>query len=152
MNRPLKRHPALQPLSKEHHQILLLGFKIRQGLKNTIEPKRILSYSDWFFSAYLKPHFKKEEYHLTHVSGENLDIISQLKLNHQKVTKAFLKLTPSNSELKRLEELIISHVRYEERVLFEEIQSKMTQEDILYLENHLEEQKFQEHLQDVFWQ
>lgn len=152
MPTPLKRHPALQPLSKEHHQILLLGFKIRQGLKNKVEPERIMNYCVWFFEAYLQPHFEKEQTHLSHILGEVSDDISKLKQNHQEVEEAFHNISASYSVLQNFEDLIVSHVRFEERVLFQDIQTKLTENDICYLEKHLQEQEFQEHLEDVFWQ
>lgn len=151
MHTPLKRHPALQPLSKEHHQVLLLAFKIRQGLKKDIDPERILKYCTRFFSSYLKPHFEKEEFHLIQILKNNSEIRSRLKLNHYDVIDGFEKLSASHLNLKEFEQLIVSHVRFEERVLFEEIQHQLTQENIHYLEHHLKEQEFQEHAEDVFW-
>jgi hypothetical protein len=47
--KPLKRHAALQPLSREHHHGLLLGWKIRTGLSNGAPLERIKAYADWFF-------------------------------------------------------------------------------------------------------
>jgi hypothetical protein len=151
LSRPLKRHPALQPLSREHHHILLLGFKIRQGLKNDIEPERIVEYCIWFLKSYLEPHFEKEEFHLSHVLTSNSEFILELKHNHQQVKDEFQNLAASNSELKNLEKCLVAHVRFEERDIFEKIQSQLTEENISYLENHLEEAKFQEQYRDVFW-
>ncbi len=42
--KPQKRHIALQPLSREHHQGLLLSWKIRKGLSRKIEFDRIQNY------------------------------------------------------------------------------------------------------------
>lgn len=151
MNRPLKRHPALQPLSREHHHILLLGFKIRQGLKNNIEPERIRKYCTWFFDYYLQPHFEKEEFHLTHLLESDSEITSRLQHNHQKVSDAFKEMKTFDIPIKVFELIVVSHVRFEERVLFEEIQNNLTDEDIQYLEKYLTEHKFQDDLQDVFW-
>jgi iron-sulfur cluster repair protein YtfE (RIC family) len=152
LSRPLKRNPALQPLSREHHQILLLGFKIRQGLKKEIEPKRIVNYCLWFYKAYLKAHFEKEVQILSKVVTEDSDMISRLAVNHQKIKESLNSLTTSEDSLKRFEKVLVSHVRLEERVLFEELQSKLTPDAIRYLESTLKEQNFQEQLTDVFWQ
>ena len=64
---------------------------------------------------------------------------------------AFQHLKPSYSDLKSLEELIVSHVRLEERVLYQELQAKLTPEAILYLKANLKELDFQERFKDVFW-
>ena len=36
-NKPIKRHKAIQPLSREHHQGLLLCWKIGKGFEKGIE-------------------------------------------------------------------------------------------------------------------
>lgn len=41
MSQPIKRHPSLQPLSREHHYGLLLSWKIREGFKREVPPERI---------------------------------------------------------------------------------------------------------------
>src|SRR5690606_3210653 len=60
---PIKRHKALQGVSREHHHGLLLCWKIRTGLAKNISPDRIKTYVDWFFDVYLRPHFELEENH-----------------------------------------------------------------------------------------
>ena len=57
-NIPIKRHKALQPLSRDHHHGLLLSGKIRAGFSKNIEPLRIKNYADWFFKNHLIPHFE----------------------------------------------------------------------------------------------
>ena len=151
MSSPLKRHPALQPLSREHHQILLLGFKLRQGFRNNIDPKRMMNYCQWFFSSFLLPHLKKEETFLVQCLGHTSELISSLRENHKTVVKAFTNLNPSQSSLKELEQVVISHVRYEERNLFGEVQELLSEEDLQFLNSNLDELNFQDHLGDVFW-
>ena len=151
MPQPIKRHPALQPLSREHHHILLLGFKIRQGLKLKIEHQRIFDYCVWFYASYILLHFEKEEHFFKHILGEQSEELLKLKQNHTNVIHAFQHLKPSYSDLKSLEELIVSHVRLEERVLYQELQAKLTPEAILYLKANLKELDFQERFKDVFW-
>ncbi len=151
MQRPLRRHPALQPLSREHHQILLLGFKIRQGLKHKVAPQRIVNYCSWFFHSYLNPHFEKEEKCIGSLFDKETQLSSELKSSHQNVAKKFQNLIPEISYIKSLERLIVSHIRFEERVLFEHLQSHLTTEDITYLELHLKEKTFKENYEDVFW-
>lgn len=141
----------LQPLSREHHQILLLGFKLRQGFKKNIDPGRMLNYCRWFYKSYLYPHLKKEESCLSHCLGETSELIFSLKENHKTIEEAFLNLSPSRPSLEAFEKVVINHVRYEERVLFGEIQKSLSQTDLVFLDSNLSEQKFQEQLGDVFW-
>ena len=58
---PIKRHNALQGVSREHHHGLLLCWKIRTGLSKNIPLERIKVYVDWFYTNYLVPHFELEE-------------------------------------------------------------------------------------------
>ena len=60
-SKPLKRHKALIPFSREHHHGLLLSWKIRSGFSKNIEVERIKKYADWFFINHLIPHFELEE-------------------------------------------------------------------------------------------
>ena len=48
-SKPIKRHKALQPLSRDHHHGLLLSWKIRAGFSKNIEPNRILYKGKQFF-------------------------------------------------------------------------------------------------------
>lgn len=57
----MKRHIALQDYSREHHDELLLVWKIRQGLKNKIPPDRIFNYCNSHFNEVTSLHMKKEE-------------------------------------------------------------------------------------------
>ena len=59
--RPLKRNKALKPFSIDHHHGLLLSWKIRTGLRKSIDPTRIGNYVKWFFEHHLQPHFELEE-------------------------------------------------------------------------------------------
>src|SRR5678815_388733 len=61
MNQPIKRHNALQPLSREHHNALLFCWKIREGIKRHVEPERIKQYVNWFWKTHLANHFQTEE-------------------------------------------------------------------------------------------
>jgi hypothetical protein len=148
---PLKRHPALQPLSREHHQILLLGFKIRQGLKLKVNPERIHTYCQWFLKAYLSPHLEQEQQILVHVLGENNKLYTQLINNHQQLLEAFSNSDISTSGVSDLEEYLMKCIRTEERIIFEAIQSQLSTSDIQFLEKHLEELKFRENPTDLFW-
>lgn len=46
---PIKRHPVLQPFSRQHHFGLLFSWKLRKGLSKNIEMDRLLAFSKWFF-------------------------------------------------------------------------------------------------------
>ena len=58
---PIKRHISLQPLSRQHHDGLLLRWKLKKGLQKEIKLERLKAYVDWFWSSHLKSHFEFEE-------------------------------------------------------------------------------------------
>jgi hypothetical protein len=59
--KPLKRNAALADFSRDHHIALLLLWKIREGMKKSIQPARMGKYVVHFFESELIPHFKTEE-------------------------------------------------------------------------------------------
>src|SRR5690242_6357574 len=60
-NIPIRRHDSLTAFSKDHHFGLLLVWKIRQGLRKSIDTSRISDYVLYFFDEDLQHHFIEEE-------------------------------------------------------------------------------------------
>lgn len=48
-------------LSREHHFGLLFCWRINQGIKKKIAPKRIKNYVSFFWNNHLREHFEEEE-------------------------------------------------------------------------------------------
>ncbi|MBL7923269.1 MAG: hemerythrin domain-containing protein [Bacteroidia bacterium] len=120
--RPLKRHPALQPLSREHHDALMLCWKIRKGLAKQVEPLRIGAYAAGFFREQLEPHFSFEEEFLFPLLGASHEMVQQALREHAQLRELFIDPAYSREKLERLEKELEGHIRFEERVLFQEIQ------------------------------
>lgn len=57
----MKRNINLIELSRDHHQGLLLGWKIKQGFKKDVSIAEITDYVIHFASEALFPHFEEEE-------------------------------------------------------------------------------------------
>lgn len=60
----MKRHPALQPLSREHHHGLLLCPKKRKGYKRNTPSGRIKEISDLLYVNYLLLRFETQYMYL----------------------------------------------------------------------------------------
>lgn len=148
--KPLKRHKALQPLSREHHYGLLLSWKIRRGLSKNIEPKRIKIYADWFFKTYLLPHFEMEEKYVFTVLGLNDELVKKAMAEHVLLSYLF-----ENEDIKvalnEIESVLDKHIRFEERVLFPEIQRVATETQLVEIEKIHKETEFVDKLDDMFW-
>ena len=148
--KPIKRHPALQQFSREHHFGLLLCWKIREGFRKEIEPERMKKYTDWFFQTHLKPHFEAEEkYMFTLLSDED-----KLKKRAIKEHRRLERLFEENEDVKRslslIEEELEQHIRFEERNLFGEIQKVATEEELEAIEK-MHQELLVDDWEDEFW-
>nr|WP_321228412.1 hemerythrin domain-containing protein [uncultured Psychroserpens sp.] len=149
--KPQKRHKALQPLSREHHHGLLLSWKIRTGFKKNIEPKRIRIYANWFFEHHLIPHFEIEEAHIFSILEEENDLIKKALADHRRIKRLFSEENEDIKTLSRIEEELEQHIRFEERILFPEIQKVATDAQMLEIEKIHQPESFEDNLEDEFW-
>jgi hypothetical protein len=122
MNKPIKRADALQPLSRDHHQGLLLCWKIRQGLSKGAEIGMIKQYTDWFYNEHIIPHFEMEELHLFPILGNDHELIKKALAEHRRLKRLFTSETDLENSLRHIESELDHHIRFEERVLFNEIE------------------------------
>lgn len=150
--KPIKRNEALQPVSREHHQGLLLCWKIRQGLKKNIAPNRMKVYADWFYKAYLLPHFEVEEKYMFPVLGNEHELIIKATAQHRRLTRLFTDQQQVAKSLSFIEEELETHIRFEERVLFNLIQETATTKQLNAIKKHHVEMPFIENETDMFWE
>ena len=148
---PIKRNTILQPISREHHHTLLLSWKIRTGIKKGIELERIKSYADWFYQQHILPHFEIEEQYLFPVLGSNHELVKRALSEHRKIKRLFEAENELQNKLSLIEEVLESHIRFEERVLFNEIQAVATAEQLKEIELNHTEEKFEDNMNDPFW-
>lgn len=152
---PLKRHQSLQDFSREHHEELLLGWKIKRGLAKGIETERIASYCKHFYESYLSKHMEKEEkYIFSKLNPTDPDIIKLLKEHdHVKQLIQGLGQDPINTLdfLKILAQELDKHIRYEERVFFERLQKELDEEVLKKMKPDEEQIKEGMEWEDSFW-
>ena len=117
---PIKRSKELVPLSKEHHEGLLLGWKIRQGLGNGTDHKLISQFVKWFWENELELHFRKEEEILApHLPADN-PLVQQMFREHEEI-EALININAmivDEDILTQIADAVRDHIRFEERVLF----------------------------------
>jgi len=118
--KPIRRSRELAPLSREHHEGLLLVFKIRQGIRKKIDIKRITDYVHWFWENDLREHFDKEEQILAPSLPAEHEWVLQMKKEHNVIKEQLEDLgsAADDTSLEKLATLINDHIRFEERVLF----------------------------------
>ncbi|MCE9540525.1 MAG: hemerythrin domain-containing protein [Bacteroidetes bacterium] len=148
----IKRNEFLKPLSREHHHGLLLCWKIRIGLKKNVDPERIKKYVDWFYENHLIPHFEIEEESIFPILGNEHELIKRALAEHRRLKRLFESTEEILKSLSLIEEELESHIRFEERILFKEIQSVATVDQLKLLELSHTESKFIDNLTDSFWE
>ncbi len=148
---PIKKSKAIQPLSREHHHSLLLCWKIRKGFSKEVEVRRIKKYNDWFFENHIKPHFKIEEKYVFPVLGDEHELVKKALAEHRRLSRLFENDEEVEKSLSRIEEELEAHIRFEERVLFNEIQKVASEEQLDRIDEHHTKTKFQENIEDEFW-
>lgn len=151
MEKPIKRSPALKPLSIEHHHALLLCWKIKTGFIKGVSTSRIKVYADWFYKNHLVPHFSLEENYIFPILGMDHTFVQHAIDEHQNLIRLFSKTANSELALKEIEIALEKHVRFEERILFNEIQNVATEAQLEAIEKAHDDEKFIDNTTDAFW-
>ena len=134
MSKPLKRHASIVEYSKEHHYGLLLVWKIRQGLKKSIEPQRILGYVNLFSERELLPHFENEEEYLLPLLSIKDKLRKQVDNEHfqlRELLKNIKKGGNIQTELEEFANLLEAHIRFEERKFFPHMEKEIDLNQLL---------------------
>ena len=131
---PLRRHPSLIPLSRDHHHGLVLAQLLKydvpdyRGMPQTVEGK--IAYAIRFCEEELRPHFRKEEeILLPAVAGYDalLDAhCERIRSEHRQLAQipdAWRASTPTGADLDEFGRLLAEHIRFEERVFFQRLQA-----------------------------
>jgi len=147
--KPIKRAEELISLSRDHHQALLLCWKIKAGLSKNVALSRIYSYVEWFFESHLRPHFRLEEdYVFPLVNSSNRELALE---QHQQLKDILQSSIKDEQTLIRFQELLNEHIRFEERILFNEVQESGGLERLRDIEGLHTNEKFCENETDPFW-
>ena len=150
-NKPIKRNKALQAISREHHDGLLLCWKIKSGVEKEVDLFRIKKYVDWFYQNHLLPHFTAEEILIFPILGSQHQLIKKAIADHKNLEKLFTTKTNLTQVLNSIVNDLAQHIRFEERQLFNEIRQVATQTQLQEIER-LHTQKAIDDYQDKFWE
>lgn len=123
----MKRHPALIPLSHDHHHALVEARRLRRAA-GTPESAAVASEFVRFFSDETVGHFREEEellFPLVVEFDEARELLVQALLEHQRLhalTARLQRILTTGADvsgvMRELGELLEAHVRLEERRLF----------------------------------
>ena len=125
-----KRHPALIPLSHDHHHGLALALRCRKHALGQLNPgdpaalEACAAEAARFFGENLQPHFEAEEtvlFPLMATLQESRELVTRLREEHRK----FREMVARSSGAKEIRkflfdfgDLLEQHIRSEERQLF----------------------------------
>lgn len=154
MNRtkPLKRSEYLKAISRDHHHGLLFCWKVREGFKRDIPVTRIKRYADWFWQTHLIDHFEIEERYIFPILGNEHELVRRALTEHRRLKRLFEQEDDVWRALNLIEEELDNHVRFEERVLFSEIQQVATDEQLKIAAEHHQGTPTNDAWEDVLWE
>jgi iron-sulfur cluster repair protein YtfE (RIC family) len=128
------RHRSLHPLSHQHHNGLALGVMVRRALDSDASPAAIARQSARVldrFDLELGNHFELEEQLLFPAIEAELGpsaLVQSLIAEHRRIEALAARLRGQPEDRATLDEfleLLRTHIRTEENVLFEEIQGRL---------------------------
>lgn len=153
--KPIKRSVQLQPLSREHHDGLLFVWKIKRGLENRTSSERLRDYTNWFWRNHIRPHFFQEEKVLVPFMPEGHPMAVQLKKEHEYIRELIIRIDreTDRQDFSRLANLLETHIRFEERELFQYLEQHLSQEQLSEIAVKLEQHpvSFDVEWKDEFW-
>jgi hemerythrin-like domain-containing protein len=155
--KPIKRHPALIPVSQDHHFGLLLVWKIRKGIEKEVDTERIKDYLHYFMKEHLEAHFQMEENILFPFLAKNDLLRKQAEQQHQHLRQKQQEIATKEDVpvelLTGFADELESHIRFEERKLFQHMQSELSENDLQEMETAIRKihEKVVEEWMDEFW-
>ena len=147
----MKRHPSLQDLSREHHLILLHARELRWASKGHGDLLKACRELFDFWKQTGSRHFKKEEEKLFPYcercqKWQRNDAVDLVFKQHEAIRSLIAKLENLVKDKKELvqvssdlAERLDEHIRHEERVVFEQIQDVLSEDEIENLGKHLKQ-------------
>jgi hemerythrin-like domain-containing protein len=143
----MKRHPILIPISREHHQVLLLAQLLKKdappyrGLPDTLEGK--ILYAVKQYDALLQTHLLRDTqvlYPFLSKWAALQALVIDLESQANRLNTRFENLS-STAQIHELDEMghdLERYVRTKERELFEKTQQLISENDMQTLHGRLE--------------
>lgn len=148
------REKFLIQLSKEHHDFLILAQLLKKdvpdykGLPNNLNDK--ILYAQDKYNSKIKSHFFTEQKifdYLKDVDHIYTELCSEYENDHKIIERMLLNLNPNLSDIENLNEAgikIYDHTRKEERLLFQQLQSTLTETQKKEIEKIIDNSKIEE--------
>lgn len=147
------REKFLIQLSKEHHDFLILAQLLKKdvpdykGLPNNLNDK--ILYAQDKFNSKIKSHFFTEQKifdYLKDVDHIYTELCNEYENDHKIIERMLLNLNPNLSDIENLNEAgikIYDHTRKEERLLFQQLQSTLSETQKKEIEKIIDNSKIE---------
>lgn len=143
----MKRHPHLQPLSRQHHNGLLIALLLSKGVRKNASPKEMMDFISVNWKEDLEEHFELEEHVLLPALNNtsfSQQLTSQLLDEHRQLREWAQKAATyqlSSEEILAFSSLLDRHIRFEERVFFPAAEEALDENEL----NEIGQQLIEEH-------
>ncbi len=146
-----RRHPALIPVARDHHECLILAQRLMRGGSASdrqwpSEPGEQAALLAGFFERHLRQHFAVEEalvFPAARGTGaEAAALVAQLLEEHREMSSQIRSLTEdpqlAAADLAAFGEFLNAHIRLEDRKLFPLMEAQMSADALLELQQQVE--------------
>lgn len=143
----MKRHPSLIPLSREHHETLILARLLQKGAPEykglPTDSRGKADYAMKHYKNELIGHFEKEEIIIPLLKGQHPEIdllLHEIPEEHQELHRFFQSVYNQENldeHLDRLGKALEAHVRKEERQFFPLVQEHCSEEILKIIDKTL---------------
>ncbi|MFT3794845.1 hemerythrin domain-containing protein [Flavobacterium sp.] len=110
-------------LAENHSEGVVFCQRLRKGLLNGVEIRRLKAYSDWFVENHLRQLFALEEMHLYPILDGNDKSMKRALAGHRRLLRLATNSSNPLKSLSLLEEELMLHFRFETLVLWPKMNS-----------------------------
>lgn len=132
----MKRDENLRTLSRQHYDDLLGCLLLKKGINKRTDPRTLKDFTLHFWNNDLEPHITKEEEKLLPYLANrrfNKAQIDMLKADHELIRIIIDRIRMDGESIRLYEifsNLVVQHIRFEERVVFKKIQEQLNQREL----------------------
>ncbi len=157
----MNRTEYLRTLSWEHHDGLVVAFRLQQGINKNADPATMRKYILHVWETALKHHFWQEEKVLPPQLESNdrgRELLHRMSDDHQFFRELIDQLNKKNSpDLKQIQEFadrLNRHIRFEERDLFPFLEENLAHDRLESIGQFLNDnhEKPDKNWSDAFWE
>ena len=132
----MKRHPYLQPLSRQHHLGLVIAAKAKSCMDNPDDIDRHWTALKDYLTTQIPTHFDIEKTKIADAifakSDNTTQVLADTMLAEHEYIESLLTINnPTSDDVKKLANALYDHIRFEEREVFVVAQEVLSDTELL---------------------